>query len=99
MFGFFTYPMKVGNALFRLGWTPETLPHSLDPVWGSLIRTLRSNGVSVDQAAAMLDRALLEHKDGLEFIVSKSGAYGLMFFGCSAEWDAGQFNLFDKPII
>ena len=95
MFGFFTYPMKVTKALFALGWTPDTLPNSLDPTWGGLVRALRSNGVSVELAARMLDGALQRDRDCMEFINEKSGVYGMMFFGVPAHWDQGHTN--DHP--
>jgi hypothetical protein len=78
--------MKVARGLLALGWTTETLPSSLNPTWGGLIRALRSNGVSVDKAASELDRALQGQYDSIEFISEHSGQYGLLFFGTPEQW-------------
>lgn len=80
MFGFFTYPNKVLNALYRLGWTPAGLPSNSN-AYVQMLHGLRHSGVSPEQAAQWIDRALQGDLDAVETIQSKSGLYGLMFFG------------------
>jgi len=89
--------MKVSKALFELGWTPESLPDARDPSFGSVVRTLRSNGVSVEDAAKYLDGALQGDRASLEFVNDNSGAYGMMYFGTQKLWDEGKIRFFEKP--
>ena len=97
MFSRFTYPMKVSKALFRLGWTPESLPSSMDHGFYQVIQTLRSNGVGADEAARLLDGALQGDHDCLRQVTAKSGVHGLMYFGDEDDWIAYSSNFLRKP--
>ncbi|HEV2567561.1 hypothetical protein [Sphingomonas sp.] len=86
MFGFFTYPQKVHNRLYKLGWRPDTVP-PISNIWLQLIHTLRKNGVSPDDAATLLDGALQGDRASLRAVSGKAGLFGLMYFGNEETWD------------
>ncbi|MCA1653972.1 MAG: hypothetical protein ABR588_02235 [Sphingomicrobium sp.] len=73
MFGSITYPMKVSKALFRLGWTPESLPPAMDSGFRQVIMGLKTNGVDADAAARLLDGALQGDLECLRAVNEKSG--------------------------
>ena len=96
MLSFFTYPNKVQSALFRLGWTPESLP-SVSNTWLQLIHALRKKGITAERAALELDQALQGDLDSLEWVTANTGLWGTMFFGTEKQWVANQHMFFEKP--
>ena len=96
MLSFFTYPNKVQKELFRLGWTPETLP-TISNTWLQVIHALRKKGIAAERAARELDLALQGDVDSLEWVTANTGLWGTMFFGTEKQWIENKHMFFVKP--
>ena len=96
MFGYFTYPATVSSKLMQRGWSPQTLPSAMDLAFGKVVRTMRSNGVSVDDAVSWLDGALQGDENSILKVDQKSGVYGMMLFGTRELREAGKVRFWKK---